>query len=315
MSSRPAGDSRTAAVIITSMRLTRRRSATAEGAAAARAAAARQADPAARNPDHLAERLIGRPWQLLVRSPLRPLALRLLERSAPGMLMYHLARTRRFDALLEEELGRGLDQLVILSAGLDTRAHRFRSALGQVAVFEVDHPFTSAWKQRQVARRLPDGNEDVRYVPVDLAAEELLPALAQAGFRHDRRTFVLWEGATMYIPAASVSALLRALGAGLPDLALAFDYLYRSALERPDAFPGGERNLQLVRRTGEPYVFGLDPDEVGAFLDQAGFQIDSNLDAGALAARHLGGPDGTRPGRMLSFVGIVQARAIGRGRA
>jgi methyltransferase (TIGR00027 family) len=89
----------------------------------------------------LAEHLIAPRLRALLRNEVtRQEAVQHMERLAPGMYLYMLARTRHFDALLASELARGVKQFVILGAGLDSRAHRFAAQLNAATVFEVDHP-------------------------------------------------------------------------------------------------------------------------------------------------------------------------------
>ena len=65
------------------------------------------------------------------------------ERMGPGVMGFLRVRDRYIDDVLRERLAEGLDQLVILGAGLDARAYRF-DALRAARVFEVDHPASQA---------------------------------------------------------------------------------------------------------------------------------------------------------------------------
>ena len=225
------------------------------------------------------------------------------------MHMYHLARTRHFDSILALELAAATEQVVILGAGLDSRAHRFITQLQDVPVYEVDHPHTSLWKRERVRAHLPEANPGVRYVAVDLARSGLFPALTEAGFRPERKTFFLWEGASMYLPGEAVRELLGSVTRSVPEVSIAFDYLYRSLFGAPERFAGGQRNLAVVRRGGEPYLFGIDPIDVGPLCISLGFEVVSNLDAGALATRYLHSTKHAGAARMLEFAGIVHAHS------
>src|SRR6516225_1540425 len=90
------------------------------------------------NGDYLAERGL-LPYQAaLIRVP--GLSRWLLERGLPGAVGYFNARTRYFDDVLLEEARAGLEQLVILGAGFDSRSIRFSDELRGARVFEVDMP-------------------------------------------------------------------------------------------------------------------------------------------------------------------------------
>jgi methyltransferase (TIGR00027 family) len=100
---------------------------TAIGAAIGRAIGAR--DPQVDGSDTLAEKLLPLYYRTAVSSSLlRPIALRKYERLAPGMYLWHNARTKHFDRLLLEEVTNGARQFVLLGAGMDSRAYRSPSS-------------------------------------------------------------------------------------------------------------------------------------------------------------------------------------------
>src|SRR5919198_44744 len=99
--------------------------------AALRAFGAREPDPAVRNPDWLAERLIGPDDLQLIRE--HPISQALRDdyhkgrenREVAGMSNLMLVRTRFIDDRMKRALDEGATQVVILGAGFDTRAYRF----------------------------------------------------------------------------------------------------------------------------------------------------------------------------------------------
>ncbi|MDT0343794.1 class I SAM-dependent methyltransferase [Streptomyces litchfieldiae] len=77
-------------------------------------------------------------------------------------------RSRYAEDRLGAAVARGVEQYVILGAGLDTFAHRSPLAR-RLRVFEVDRPATLRWKRRLLERAgiaVPDG---VTPVPAELA--------------------------------------------------------------------------------------------------------------------------------------------------
>src|SRR5579872_7423939 len=125
--------------------------------AALRAFGAREPDPAVRNPDWLAEKLItGVDLQLIREHPISQAlqqdyltARRRQEISGMSNLM--LIRTRFIDDHLQRALTGGIEQVVILGAGFDTRAYRFADLLQQRKVFELDFPSTQQIKRRRLS--------------------------------------------------------------------------------------------------------------------------------------------------------------------
>jgi methyltransferase (TIGR00027 family) len=279
---------------------------TADAACAARAHGAMQPDPALRNPDALASRLVGMPFRMMLWPLLRRRFVAAFEQRAPGVYFVHQARTKHLDAILLAELDAGASQLVVLGAGFDSRALRFAERLKGARVLEVDHPATSAEKQRRVTRAFGAAAGGVRYVAADFTRDDLGAQLAAGGFARDARTVFLWEGGSMYLTASAVEAILAFVAKAAPGSALAVDYLWRSALERPDE--PTKRNLAATAARGEPYLFGLDPDEVAPLFARHALSIVSNVGADVLATRYLTGSDGAVWGRPLPYVGIAHAR-------
>lgn len=231
--------------------------------------------------------------------PARAVA-RFIDRRWPGPRAAVCVRTRHIDDRVAEALADGLDQLVILGAGFDARAHRLPGLAG-VRVFEVDHPSTQAMKRAVVGAPPPH----VRYVPADLARQPLAAALQAAGLAPGARTLFLWEGVTNYLDAVSVDATLRAIAR--LGTSVVFTYVERSLLDASAAFEGGTESLAYVRGLGEPFTFGLDPAEVPAYLPARGLELVEDLDLETVAARYY---PGARP-PVSAFYRVVTARCRG----
>jgi methyltransferase (TIGR00027 family) len=291
------------------MRDRSRASFTADAACAARAHGAMHPDVRLRNPDYLARTLVGMPFRVLLWPILRGRFVAEFERRAPGMYFHHQARTKHFDAILLGEIDRGVSQLVVLGAGFDSRAYRFADRLRGARVFEVDHPATSAEKQRRARKRLgADAVKHVTYLAVDFAREDLAARLAAAGFAREVTSYFQWEGVAMYLQPAAVDAMLAFVARAGRGSSITFDYLFRSALEgnTPDAI----QHRELAARHGEPFQFGVDPDEVGTLFTRNGLSLASNVGAEEISARYLVGSDGRRWGQAFPLVGIAHGRAL-----
>src|SRR5512135_1377928 len=79
-----------------------------------------------------------------------------------------VARARFIEDLVAEQLARGVDQYVLLGAGLDTFAQRRPELASRLRVFEIDQPGTQAWKRQRLVELgygIPDRLNLV--VPVD----------------------------------------------------------------------------------------------------------------------------------------------------
>ena len=118
---------------------------------------------------------------------------------------------------------RGVGQLVVLGAGLDTFA--YRNLYGdRLAVFEVDHPETQAWKRRRLAEAAIAIPASLRFAPVDFERDDLMEALAAAGFDPDRRTFFTWLGVVPYLTKPAIHETLSRIAAVPGGGEVVFDY-------------------------------------------------------------------------------------------
>jgi methyltransferase (TIGR00027 family) len=185
-------------------------------------------------------------------------------------------RVRFIDVVLEE---RALPQVVILGAGLDTRAYRL-PALSGVRVFEVDHPDTQAYKRARAARLGPP-IATLTYVPVDFTRDDLSRELTRAGFDATRPTLWIWEGVTMYLDDRALGATLDAVRVlSAPTSALVTHYHEREA----SAVARAVRVL-LLGLAGEPQVGLRTPAQMHAALARHGFRVVEDAGIAEQAAR------------------------------
>ena len=139
------------------------------------------------------------------------------------------ARTRVLDDVVRDAVRQGCTQVLILGAGLDSRALRLRDELGSsVTVFEVDHPASQAYKRE----RLRDHAGGAVYVAFDFEAPGATTVdqeLKSHGFDAAKPCVVLLEGLLMYLTSDTVdqvfatTATLCAKGSRV-----AFTYLTRT---------------------------------------------------------------------------------------
>lgn len=188
-----------------------------------------------------------------------------------GMRFFIALRARLAELLLEEAVtDRGVGQLVVLGAGLDTFG--YRNPFGdRLRVFEVDHPATQAWKRRRLVEAKIAAPPSLAYVPVDFEREDLVSRLRQAGCDPGRRTFFSWLGVAAYLTRPVIAATLRAV-AGLPGGAeIVFDYGEPLANRAPELRAQEALREARVAAVGEPILSRFEPAELDAELRAAGF--------------------------------------------
>lgn len=123
-------------------------------------------------------------------------------------IAFHISiRTRFFDDYLHSAVDSGIRQVVILGAGLDTRAFRLSSCAADVHWFELDLPEVLAFKQTVLDQQRATARCDRKTVAVDLAAD-WAASLRGAGFSPSSPTAWLAEGLLVYLDRSTAEHVL-----------------------------------------------------------------------------------------------------------
>jgi methyltransferase (TIGR00027 family) len=190
-------------------------------------------------------------------------------KKVPAIELWLGLRTARFDALVREATGAGVPQVVLLGAGLDTRAVRL--ARPGVRFFEVDQPESQADKLRRVRAIAGYAVDAATYVACDFETQDFFDALVAHGFDTQAPTIFVWEGVTYYLPEAAVRATLRSIATRThPHSVVAFDFFGKRFVTgevRDDAAKAAREDLADM---GEPVRFGT--NDVLPVLYEAGFR-------------------------------------------
>ena len=122
--------------------------------------------------------------------------------------LFTAARSRIAEDALSGAVERGIRQIVILGAGLDTLALRSPHGAGQIRFYEVDHPATQAWKRERSADAQLAFPPWLSFVPVDFERDDLAETLAGAGFQQNSPAFFTWLGVVPYLTEDAVRSTL-----------------------------------------------------------------------------------------------------------
>ena len=208
----------------------------------------------------------------------------LLDRTAaweilfPGVCDAIIARTRFIDDCLERAIEEGIQQLVILGAGYDTRALRFKKLKDNITVFEVDHPATQQTKRERFPGNLQDVELQPIYVPVIFGRDDLGQFLFSHGYDRTLKSFFIWEGITYYISAEAVDNTLLFVSENAPaDSSVVFDYFPTSVVNGSTRLKEARSLSAALKQLGEEFVYGLDPKNMEDFLLERGLEVIQNI--------------------------------------
>ena len=252
-------------------------------------------DPFARSFVSKTGRLIGKI------PPLRKLALWYIERKHPFMFDCTPARTRYVDEYVNSCVDVGIQQLVNLGAGYDSRAYRLDKLKEYVRVFELDHPATQRLKIDKIKTILGSIPSNVIYVPIDFNKENLREKLFQSGYEKDKKTLFIWEGVTPYLTAEAVDETLNfvANNSG-PESSIIFTYILQSVVD-------GTCQLEVAKTIRKAFdleglKFGLEKENLEDFLFERGFHRIKDVSGDFYTSEYFKGPNSNRKGCSLCSV-------------
>lgn len=208
-----------------------------------------------------------------------------------------LARARFIEDLVEEQAVRGVDQYVILGAGLDTFAQRRPEVASHMQVFEIDQPGPQAWKRQRLIDLGFGIPSCLQLVPVDFeAGDAWWERLAAAGFDAARPAIVASAGVSMYLTRDAIMETLRQVASLAPGSTFAMTFMLPIEMLGADLRPGVERAAAGARASGTPFVSFFTPDAMLALAREAGFREPRHVSSALLANRYFAGrSDGLRP--------------------
>jgi methyltransferase (TIGR00027 family) len=202
--------------------------------------------------------------------PAGRLLIYLSEKRAPGIYGYTLCRKRYVDEKTLDAINAGVMSVVILGAGLDTRAYRME-ALAAMPVFEVDLPMNVEYKQRKVLERFGTVPANVTLVPVDFNRQDLRNALAQQGHRAEQKSLFIWEAVIPYLSAQGVRRTFDYLETVASGSRLVFTYIRKDFIEGRNLY-GAEALYRAFVQKAQLFHFGWEPEEVAPFLAEYGWR-------------------------------------------
>lgn len=203
----------------------------------------------------------------------------------PFIGRYTATRTKWLDEYFIAAGANGIDQTVILAAGLDARAWRLPWVHGS-AVYEIDQPQVLSFKADTLAARGARPATRYQAVPIDLRSD-WPTALRDAGF--DPSTPTAWsaEGLLLFLPATAQDLLFERIQTlSAPGSRIAVDGPNRSFFE-----PGNlERRRQALPDASDLW-FIEERADLAQWLAERGWAVNAT-EALKLMERYDRPPEG-----------------------
>ncbi len=199
-----------------------------------------------------------------------------------------LARARFIEDLVTQQAAQGVNQYVILGAGLDTFAQRRPEVASRMLVFEVDQPGPQAWKRQRLIQLGLGIPAFLRLVPVDFeAGDSWWQRLSQAGFDAAQPAVVASTGVSMYLTREAIAATLRQVAALAPGSTLVMSFLLPIEMADPQIRPGIQRAVDGARASGTPFISFFTPAQMLDLARESGFKNVRHVSAATLAQRYF----------------------------
>lgn len=179
-----------------------------------------------------------------------------------------LLRSRFAEERLRAAVARGVSQLVVLGAGLDTFAYRQPGWAAGLRIYEVDHPASQAAKRARLEAAQITVPPNLTYAPIDFELDTLVTGLERAGFDGKARTFVSCLGVLVYLTSEAIADLF----AFVAQLPAGSECAFTFGGERVPEEPGRPSLATVAADLGEPWLSSMEIEDVESVLARAGLR-------------------------------------------
>jgi methyltransferase (TIGR00027 family) len=210
--------------------------------------------------------------------------------------LFTAARSRIAEDALSGAVERGIRQIVILGAGLDTFALRNPHGARQIRIYEVDHPATQAWKRQRLAEAQLAFPPWLTLVPVDFERDDLGEMLAGAGFQQNSPAFFTWLGVLPYLTQDAIGSTL-AYVASIQSSEVVLDYMERSQAFSEEIREFVTKRAERLEQFEERSASRFEPAGMAAILRSHGFCDIEDINFQEIRSRFGGAVRGLAPGQ------------------
>ena len=238
-----------------------------------------------KGPDNIAEIFLAEEAKkLLIDNTTRKWAIQQLVTSP--LYGYFIARTAYIDSVFQKVCMEGIPQIVILGAGYDTRAYRFREIIKNTKVFELDIHSTQHKKIESLEKAGISIPISLSFVPINFKTDKLYDVLSKAGYDKNKQSLFIWEGVIYYLSYEVVDSTLNFIkNNSSVDSFICFDYM--------------TEELESIN-AAEPFRFWIVKDKIETLLAKKGFKIIEHISPDDMEKRYLTLKDGSLAEKTIS---------------
>jgi len=186
---------------------------------------------------------------------------------------YLISRTKYFDDIFNKYLSEGIEQIVFLGAGYDTRSFRYKASIKNTKIFELDINSTQNRKLEILNNERIEIPEQLSFVRINFKTDSLEDILKDAGFSTKKRTLFIWEGVVYYLSQETVIETLKnIIKISTEGSVICFDYL--------------KEKLDSVN-SAEPFMSWINEKEIDLLLKDLGIKVIRQVDSTMMEINYL----------------------------
>jgi methyltransferase (TIGR00027 family) len=227
----------------------------------------------------------------------------------PRMRVLFAMRNRYAEDELARAMTRGIEQYIILGAGLDSFAYRRPDLMASLDVFEVDHPASQAWKRARVEELGIAVPARLHHLAIDFERQTLGEGLAESVVDLSRPVYLSMLGVAQYLTTDAMLQTLRDVAAiTVPGSEIVLQFVVPPAMLASDEAALVEALAERARLVGEPWISFYQPADMEQHLRDAGFGSIVYFGPEEATARYL---QGHSDGLLLpAYFRMVHARLL-----
>jgi len=189
-------------------------------------------------------------------------------------------RSRYTEDHLAEAVDNGVQQYLMLGAGLDTFPYRQPHWARVLRIFEVDHSASQRSKRERLTLAGVEVPSNVELVGCDFETASLRDCLRKSSFDFGKAAFLSWLGVTMYLSTDAIDAVFRFVSSLPKSSEVVFTFASPTS-------PISEKIAASAAARGEPWRTRFEPNALAQNLYGLGFSTVSFLSASEADARYF----------------------------
>lgn len=218
--------------------------------------------------DPVIKKIFNKPIQFLIHfKGIRKAMIAMYNFALNGIYGLQVCRTRYIDDALKNAINNGVEQLVILGAGLDTRPYRI-PGIDKIRVFEVDMPIMQDKKKKKIEECRGVLPNNIIFTPIDFNNQTLDEVLTDKELDFSKPIFFIWEGVTQYISEESVKDTLKFISKASFGSIVVFTYILKSVIHKTSNISGADQLINYFQIGERTWSLGLDPLDIDNLLRQ-----------------------------------------------